>query len=62
MNLKAMMDSVLKLSSSISKNNGIAFFKKGLVSKVVSKKINDTDHIYGRVLENKDEFTITRNV
>lgn len=57
MNLKAMMDSVLKLSSSISKNNGIAFFKKGLVSKVVSKKINDTYHIYGRVLENKDEYS-----
>lgn len=57
MNLKAMMDSVLKLSSSISKNNGIAFFKNGLVSKVVSKKINDTYHIYGRVLENKDEYS-----
>lgn len=57
MNLKAMMDSVLKLSSSISKNNGIACFKKGLVSKVVSKKINDTYHIYGRVLENKDEYS-----
>lgn len=57
MNLKAMMDSVLKLSSSISKNNGIAFFNKGLVSKVVSKKINDTYHIYGRVLENKDEYS-----
>lgn len=56
MNLKAMMDSVLKLSSSISKNNGIDFFKKGLVSKVVSKKINYTYHIYGRVLENKDEY------
>lgn len=57
MNLKAMMDSVLKLSSSISKNNGITLFKKGLVSKVVSKKINDTYHIYGRVLENKDEYS-----
>lgn len=57
MNLKAMMDSVLKLSSSISKNNGITLFKKGLVSKVVSKKINETYHIYGRVLENKDEYS-----
>ncbi|WP_291653338.1 DEAD/DEAH box helicase [Clostridium sp.] len=57
MNLKDMMNSVLKLSSSISKNNGMAFFKKGLVSKVVSKKINDTYHIYGRVLENKYEYS-----
>lgn len=56
MSIKAMMKSLLKLSSSISKNSGIALFKNGLVSKVVSKKINDTYHIYGRVLGNKNEY------
>ncbi|WP_411169982.1 SNF2-related protein [Clostridium sp. MB05] len=57
MNLKVMMNSILNLSSSISKRNGIELLKKGLISKVISKKINDTYHIYGRVLENKDEYS-----
>lgn len=57
MSLKAMMKSLLKLSSIISKNNGITLFKNGSVSKVVGKKINDIYHIYGRVLENKDEYS-----
>lgn len=51
MNLKNMMNSLLKLASSISKNNGVVLFKKGLVNRVISKKIDDTYHIYGRVIE-----------
>ncbi|GAA0083917.1 DEAD/DEAH box helicase [Clostridium sp. CTA-7] len=57
MNLKVMMNYILNLSSSISKRNGIELLKKELISKVISKKINDTYHIYGRVLENKDEYS-----
>ena len=51
MNLKNMMNSLLKLASSISKNNGSVLFKKGLVNRIISKKIDDTYHIYGRVIE-----------
>ena len=49
--LRNMINSLLKLSSSISKNNGESLFKKGLVNKITSKKIEDTYHIYGRIIE-----------
>ncbi|MCI6693059.1 MULTISPECIES: DEAD/DEAH box helicase [unclassified Clostridium] len=57
MNLRNMMNSLLKLGSSISKNNGRSIFKEGLVNKVISKKIDNTYHIYGRVIDNKNEFS-----
>ena len=57
MNLRNMMNSLLKLGSSISKNNGKNLFKEGFVKKVISKKIDDTYHIYGRVLDNKNEYS-----
>ncbi len=57
MNLRNMMNSLLKLASSISKNNGRNIFKEGLANKVISKKIDDTYHIYGRVLDNKNEYS-----
>ena len=57
MNLRNMMNSLLKLGSSISKNNGRSIFKEGLVNKIISKKIDDTYHIYGRVLDNKNEYS-----
>ena len=40
MNLRNMMNSLLKLGSSISNNNGRSIFKEGLVNKVISKKID----------------------
>ncbi|WP_294186314.1 DEAD/DEAH box helicase [uncultured Clostridium sp.] len=55
MNLRNMMNSLLKLGSSISKNNGRSIFKESLVNKVISKKIDNTYHIYGRVMDNKNE-------
>ena len=58
MNLRNMMNSLLKLGSSISKNNGRSIFKEGLVNKVISKKIDNTYHIYGRVMDNKNEYCI----
>ena len=57
MNLRNMMNSLLKLGSSISNNNGRSIFKEDLVNKVISKKIDDTYHIYGRVLDNKNEYS-----
>jgi SNF2 family DNA or RNA helicase len=57
MNLRNMMNSLLKLGSSISKNNGKNLFKEGFVNKIISKKIDDTYHIYGRVLDNKNEYS-----
>lgn len=45
MNLRNMMNSLLKLGSSISKKNGRSIFKEGLVNKVISKKIDNTYHI-----------------
>ena len=57
MNLRNMMNSLLRLGSSISKNNGKNLFKEGFVKKVISKKIDDTYHIYGRVLDNKNEYS-----
>ena len=57
MNLRNMMNSLLKLGSSISKKNGRSIFKEGLVNKVISKKIDNTYHIYGRVIDNKNEFS-----
>lgn len=57
MNLGNMMNSLLKLGSSISKNKGKNLFKEGLVNKVISKKIDDTYHIYGRVLDNNEYST-----
>ena len=58
MNLRNMMNSLLKLGSSISKKNGRSIFKEGLVNKVISKKIDNTYHIYGRVMDNKNEYCI----
>ena len=57
MNLRNMMNSLLRLGSSISKNNGKSLFKEDFVKKVISKKIDDTYHIYGRVLDNKNEYS-----
>lgn len=57
MNLRNMINSLLKLGSSISKNNGKNLFKAGFVNKVISKKIDNTYHIYGRVLDNKNEYS-----
>ena len=57
MNLRNMMNSLLKLGSSISKNNGKNLFKEDFVNKVISKKIDDIYHIYGRVLDNKNEYS-----
>ncbi len=57
MNLRNMMNSLLKLGSSISKKNGRSIFKEGLVNKVISKKIDNTYHIYGRVMDNKNEYS-----
>lgn len=56
MNLKNMMNSFLKVVSSISRNNGISLYKKGLVNKITSKKIDDTYHIYGKVSDNNKEY------
>ena len=57
MNLRNMMNSLLRLGSRISKNNGKSLFKEDFVKKVISKKIDDTYHIYGRVLDNKNEYS-----
>lgn len=62
MNLRNMMNSLLKLGSMISKNNGKKLFEEALVNKVISKKIEDTYHIYGRVKDdngkdNKNEYS-----
>ncbi|MBE6054950.1 MAG: ATP-dependent helicase [Clostridium sartagoforme] len=57
MNLQNMMNSLLKLGSSISKSIGINLFKEGFVNKIISKRIDDTYHIYGRVLDNKNEYS-----
>ncbi|MDV4151934.1 DEAD/DEAH box helicase [Clostridium sp. AL.422] len=57
MNLKNMVSSLLKLASTISINSGKRLFKDGFVSKIISKRIDDTYHIYGRVLDNKNEYS-----
>ncbi len=58
MNLRSMMNSLLRLGSSISINNGKNLFKNNLVKKIVSKKVNGIYHVYGRVLDNKSEYSI----
>lgn len=57
MNLRNMMNSLLKLGSMISKNNGKKLFEEASVNKVISKKIDNTYHIYGRVIDNKNEYS-----
>ncbi len=57
MNLRNMINSLLKLGSMISKNNGKKLFKEASVNKVISKKIDNTYHIYGRVIDNKNEYS-----
>ncbi|MDZ7542400.1 hypothetical protein GNF83_14510, partial [Clostridium perfringens] len=57
MNLRNMVNSLLDMGSSISINNGISLYKKGLVNKVTSKKIDDTYHIYGRISDNNKEYS-----
>ena len=57
MNLRNMLSSVLKLGSSIAKNNGKKLLKEGFVKKIISKKIDDSYHIYGRVIDSNIEYS-----
>ena len=53
MNLRNMINSLLKLGSMISKNNGKKLFKEASVNKVISKKI-DNNNLYYYII-NKEE-------
>ena len=57
MNLRNMLNSLLKLGSSIANNNGKKLLKEGFVKKVISKKIDDSYHIYGRVRDSKIDYS-----
>ena len=55
MNLNNMMNSILKIGSSISVKKGKELFRNSLTTKISAKKINDIYHIYGRVIDNVNE-------
>ena len=52
-----LIDSILRASSTVSKSKGKEAFLNKQVTKIEERKIGDNYHLYGRVIEGKDEYS-----
>ena len=60
--LKSIADNILKISSTYTKQQGTEIAKNSFVKDLKGKSIDDTYHIYGRVLNDNKSKTYSTHI